>query len=172
MDFEEKVLKAKKGDDNAFYEIVSSEKAILYKMAYSYVKNKDDAVDIVSDTVYKAYISISKLKEPAFFKSWLIRILINSAIDFIKKSKKVLLLDEKINIVTAEEDSEYTMDLYSAVDRLDEKCRTTVILKYFQDMTLKQVAEVMECPLGTVKTYLHRALASLKLDIASEEELY
>ena len=172
MDFEEKVMKAKKGDDNAFYEIVSEEKAILYKMAYSYVKNKEDAIDIVSETVYKAYISIKKLNDPAFFKSWIIRILINSAIDFIKKSKKTLPLDEKINVLAAETDREYTMDLYSAVDKLDEKCRTTVILKYFQDMTLQQVAEIMECPLGTVKTYLHRALTALKLDITLEEDLY
>jgi RNA polymerase sigma-70 factor (ECF subfamily) len=58
--------------------------------------------------------------------------------------------------------------LYNAVDRLDVKCRTVVILKYFQDMTLTQAAGIMGCPVGTVKTYLHKALQELRMELKEE----
>ena len=71
MNLEEKVKKAQKGDDNAFYELISEKKEVLYKLAYTYVKNKDDALDIIQETIYKAYMSINKLKEPKFFNTYI-----------------------------------------------------------------------------------------------------
>ncbi|HEY5562443.1 MAG TPA: sigma-70 family RNA polymerase sigma factor [Clostridiaceae bacterium] len=177
MDFVEKVNLAKKGDDNAFYELINDRKAILYKMAYAYVKNKEDAVDIVSDTIYKSYISIRKLTEPSFFNSYVTRILINTSLDFIRKNKAMISLEDKdyplLGILgkVEEGDKEAVLDLYKAVDKLDEKCKTTVILKYFQDMTIVQVAEIMELPIGTVKTYLHKALKELRLDLSLEANI-
>ena len=174
LDFIEKVNLAKRGDDNAFYELINDRKAILYKMAYAYVKNKEDAVDIVSDTIYKSYISIKKLKEEAFFNSYVTRILINTSLDFIRKNKRIISLQDKDypldGILSKIEDcdKEAILDLYKAVDRLDEKYKTTVILKYFQDMTITQVAEIMEVPIGTAKTYLHKALKELRLDLSLE----
>ena len=67
VDTNVKIKLAQKGDDNAFYELISERKDQLYKTAFAYVKNKEEALDIVSDTVYKAYISIKNLKEPSFF---------------------------------------------------------------------------------------------------------
>ena len=69
MDTEEKVRLARKGDDNAFYELMSQRKNQLYKTAFAYVKSREDALDIVSDTVYKAYISLASLKNPEFFNT-------------------------------------------------------------------------------------------------------
>lgn len=173
MELEEKVLRAKKGDDNAFYELVNEKKDILYKTAYAYVKNKEDALDIVHNTVYKAYVSLNKLKEPKFFNTWLMRILINCSLDFIRKEKKVIELQ---NEISTEENQlqlphEEILDLYDAVDKLNGKSKTIVILKYFQDMTLTQIAEVMECPLGTVKTNLHKALKELRMDLEEVETI-
>ena len=171
MELEEKVIKAKKGDDNAFYELINERKEILYKTAFTYVKNKEDALDIVHNTVYKAYISIGKLKEPKFFNTWLTRILINSSLDVIRKNKKTVEFQDKIcNESDATKiDSEEIMDLYNAVDKLNEKCKTIVILKYFQGMTLSEIAEVLQCPLGTVKTNLHKALQELRVDLEGVE---
>lgn len=169
MELGEKILKAQKGDDNAFYEIMDEKKSMLYKVAYTYTKNREDALDIVSDTFYKAYISIKKLKEPEFFNTWLVRILINCAVDHIRKNKKVVAsdsiqLEKEHNAWNREE----IIDLKAAVDRLDEKYKTIVILKYFQDMKLSEIAEVLSCPLGTVKTNLHKALSELKLDLKED----
>lgn len=172
VDFNEKVLRARLGDDNAFAELIGERKEMLYRTAFTYVKNKDDALDIVGETIYKAYISIKKLKEPQFFNTWLTRILINISLDHIKKNKKLLPFEGEMamNESVSSRDPAELLDLYYAVDRLEPKCKTIVILKYFQDFTLAQIAEVMECPIGTVKTYsmkdLKYAPHTLKLNVS------
>jgi len=171
LELEEKIIKAKKGDDNAFYELISERKEILYKTAFTYVKNKEDALDILNETVYRAFISIKRLKEPEFFNTWLTRILINCALDTLRKDKKVLQLDEQAGIANLSSNlaQEDVFDLNIAVDSLKEKYKTIVILKYFQDMTLAEISEVMQCPLGTVKTNLYKALKELKINLEEVE---
>ena len=171
MELEEKIIKAKKGDDNAFYELISERKEMLYKTAFTYVKNKEDALDILNETVYRAFISIKRLKEPEFFNTWLTRILINCALDTLRKDKKVLQLDEQAGIANLSSNlaQEDVFDLNIAVDSLKEKYKTIVILKYFQDMTLAEISEVMQCPLGTVKTNLYKALKELKINLEEVE---
>ena len=171
MELEEKIIKAKKGDDNAFYELISERKEMLYKTAFTYVKNKEDALDILNETVYRAFISIKRLKEPEFFNTWLTRILINCALDTLRKDKKVLQLDEQAGIANLSSNlaQEDVFDLNIAVDSLKEKYKTIVILKYFQDMTLAEIAEVLQCPLGTVKTNLYKALKELKINLEEVE---
>ena len=170
MDSNGKIKLAQKGDDNAFYELLSQRKSQLYKTAFAYVKNKEEAMDIVSDTVYKAYISIKKLKEPSFFDTWLTRILINTSLDSISKNSRVITLDENVssNIGIILKDNEQIIDLKVAVDKLQVEYKTIVILKYFQDMTLVEIAKILQCPLGTVKTRLHKALGELRLDLKEE----
>ncbi|MBU3111239.1 sigma-70 family RNA polymerase sigma factor [Clostridium lacusfryxellense] len=170
MDTNLKIKLAQKGDDNAFYELISERKSQLYKTAFAYVKNKEEAMDIVSDTVYKAYISIKKLKEPSFFNTWLTRILINTSLDSIKKSSKAAAFEENICVNTGiiVKDDEQLIDLNVAVDNLNGEYKTIVILKYFQDMTLIEISKILQCPLGTVKTRLHKALGELRLDLKEE----
>jgi len=170
VELEEKVIKAIKGDDNAFYELISERRAQLYRTAYTYVKNKEDALDIVSETVYKAYLSIKKLKEPRFFNTWLTRILINCSLDYIKKNKKVVDFEKctKFDEKVKDENKEEVIDLHNALDKLNENCKTIVILKYFQDLTITEVAEVLQCPIGTIKTNLHKALGQLRISLKEE----
>ena len=170
MDTNGKIKLAQKGDDNAFYELISERKSQLYKTAFAYVKNKEEAMDIVSDTVYKAYISIKKLKEPSFFNTWLTRILINTSLDYINKNSKVSSLKENISadISLILKDDDQRIDLKEAVDKLIGEYKTIVILKYFQDMTLVEISKILQCPLGTVKTRLHKALGELRLDLKEE----
>lgn len=169
MDYKELVNKAKRGDKAAFTELVAAKKDALYRIAYSYARNRDDALDIVSDTVYKAYVSINKLKEPSHFSTWLTRILINSALDHLRLNKRVLVTDQELLRENAEpRNREALLDLYQAIDALNEKERAVVILKYLEDMTLEQVALVLHCPIGTVKTYLHRALKELRLELKED----
>jgi RNA polymerase sigma-70 factor (ECF subfamily) len=170
VDTSEKIKLAQQGDDNAFYELINERKSQLYKTAYAYVKNKEEAMDIISETVYKAYISIKKLKEPSLFNTWLTRILINTSLDYLKKTSKIVPLDENLRTDTfiIPKDDEQIIDLKIAVDRLNGKLKTIVILKYFQDMTLVEIAKTLQCPLGTVKTMLHKALGELRLDLKEE----
>ena len=170
MEFEEKVIKAIKGDENAFYELVNERKEQMYRTAFTYAKNKEDALDIVSETVYKAYLSIKKLKEPRFFNTWLTRILINCSLDYIRKNKKVLSFEEYSTADEGIEDKnkEEIIDLHNALGKLNESCKSVVILKYFQDLTISEVAEVLQCPIGTIKTNLHKALNQLRINLKEE----
>jgi RNA polymerase sigma-70 factor, ECF subfamily len=172
MLFQDKVKKAKRGDDKAFQELVEAEKERLYRMAYLYVKNESDAIDIVYETIYKAYISIKKLKETNYFSTWLTRILINTALDFIKKNKRVIPVEElerygnyknieKLHI-------EERMDLVDAIDQLEEKYKTVIILRYYNDLTIKEIAKILNYPEGTVKTNLHRAINQLRIYLRKE----
>ncbi|MTK13271.1 MAG: RNA polymerase subunit sigma-70, partial [Clostridiaceae bacterium] len=88
------VTKAQKGDDIAFSELINSCKEKLYKIAFAYLKNEEEALDIVSDTIYKAYMDINKLKNPQYFNTWITRIRINGAINRLKKNKRIVLIDE------------------------------------------------------------------------------
>lgn len=166
MDIEELIKKARKGDSEAFYELIKSNEAVLYRTALLYLKNEHDALDAVSETVYKSFISIKKLKEPRYFRTWLIRILINVCLDQIKKSKKIVYVEERfIDVIDFDwDESEDKIDLKKAIDQLDEKEKTVVILKYFHNMTIVEISEVLECPVGTVKTNLHNALEELRLE--------
>ena len=154
---------AQKGDDNAFYELISARKSQLYKTAFAYVKNKEEAMDTVSETVYKAYISIKKLKEASLFNTWLTRILINVSLDSIKKNNRVVSFEDNVNadtyIISNEDDG--IIDLKVAVDKLHGKYKTIVILKYFQDMTLVEMAKILQCILEQQKQCCIKHLENL-----------
>ncbi len=174
MDLKEAVLQAQRGDAEAFHRLVEAKKGDLYKVAYCYTRNKEDALDLVSETVYKAFVSLKKLKRPQYFNTWLTRILINTALNHLKKTGRTVPLEEnraqappayREGISADEVDR---LDLMQALERLDDPLKTVVILKYFQDLTLTEVAEVLECPVGTAKSYLHRALKILRLELKED----
>ncbi|WP_238883597.1 sigma-70 family RNA polymerase sigma factor [Clostridium sp. YIM B02551] len=170
MDLEKKIAQAVKGDEEAFNYILKLKKEDLYRTAYAFVKNKDDALDILQETVYKAYISIEKLRKPQYFNTWLTRILINNCKNFIRNKEKVIYLEDNKN---CNEDSakiniDERLDLLYAIDKLEEKHRMVIILKYFQDLTINQIAESLDCPIGTVKTYLNKGLSQLRLYVGKE----
>lgn len=150
--------------------MIKENKERLYKIAYSYAQNSDDAMDIVQESVYKAYVKKSNLKQPEYFMTWITRILINCAIDFLKKSKKIINFDENFNEadrtkVTPEE----IIDLHSALKDLDERSKTVVVLRYFEDMTLKDISNILDLPLSTTKTILYRTLSELKIKLEEND---
>ncbi|GGH76785.1 RNA polymerase sigma-70 factor (ECF subfamily) [Pullulanibacillus pueri] len=162
----EMIKKAKKGNEQAFQQIIQIEKDKLYRMAYIYVKNDEDALDIVQETIYKAFISIKKLKEPKHFSTWLTRILMNTAITFIKKHKPLVLLENMDRVDdTHPHRVEESLDLLEAIENLEEKYKTVIILRYYRDLTIKQIADILNCPEGTIKTHLHRAIGQLKIEL-------
>ncbi|AKN30101.1 RNA polymerase sigma70 factor [Clostridium carboxidivorans P7] len=171
MVIEELVNEAKNGDENAFCELMQINKEILYKTAYAYTKNQHDALEILDSTVYKAYISIKKLKDTKYFNTWIMRILINNCINFLNKKKRIILFKKNDDIIKETqfiENKEEILDLYEAIDNLDSKLKIIIILRYFQDLTVPQIAEIMDYPLGTVKTYIHKALKQLRIKLEVE----
>lgn len=154
--------KAQKGNANAFIELLQHEKLKLYKMAFLYMKNENDALDIVQETVARAFANIGSVKEPAYFSTWLTKICINTALESIRKSNKIIYMEQPIIEIAEDLVLDEKMDLLEAIEQLDEKYKTVIILKYYQDLPVKDIAQLLQCPEGTVKTNLHRAIQQLK----------
>ncbi|WPC41167.1 sigma-70 family RNA polymerase sigma factor [Clostridium sp. JS66] len=168
MDIEELTIKAKGGDENAFCELIKINKEVLYKTAFYYTKNKHDSLEILDDVVYKAYKSIKKLKREKYFNTWLMRILINSCINYINKRKRLIFFSKNIDITEKHksvDNREELLDLYKAIDTLEDKFKMIIILRYFNDLTVPQIASIMDYPIGTVKTYIHKALKQLRIEL-------
>lgn len=169
MQHDEKMIAAAiQGDRLALQQLLKLEKEKLYRMAYTYVKNEEDALDIFQQTVLQAIESVHQVKEPEYFSTWLTRICINKSLSVLKKKKKLIVLDEVEDRRAATEDSvdiAQQLDVASALGLLPEKYKTVLLLRFYQDFTVKQIADVMECPEGTVKTGIHRGLALLKKEL-------
>ena len=163
------VRDAKKGSDQAFEELINIYKEYLYKMAFIYTKNEHDALDIYQETVYKGYLNIDKLKDSSYFKTWITRILINNVNmknRHVNRFKDVEVEDYigEIEYSSIEE----KIDLYDAIDVLEEKYKTPIILQYFQDLTVSQISKIMDCNENTVKSYIRRGKKKL-YDLLKEE---
>lgn len=167
-----KKLNRRKMREENFLKLIHRNQDRMYKIAYAYVKNKEDALDVVQETVYKAYISYDKLKTPAYADTWLIRILINASIDLIRINKKTVPLE--IEHYDEETYSQYDaihdhMTLQQALDNLDEHERTVIVLRFFDDMKLKDVAKLLDKPISTIKSTLYRSLKKMEIEISEVE---
>ncbi len=158
------IKKAINGNKECLEELLIIHGDQLYRTAYLYVRNREDALDVVQETSYKAFLSISQLKNEKFFLTWLTKILINCSYDVLKKSKKELPLNSMIELpsATKREKREEILDLLEAINRLNEKHKNAIILYYFHDLPISEVAKVMNLPENTVKTYLSRGKERLK----------
>lgn len=168
------VKRAIKGSKNDFALLIHQYKNELYRIAYIYTKNQDDALEAIDETIYKAYISIKKLRKPEFFKTWIIRILINECISILRKKNKIVLEKDNNKFEVTYEDSNLTFDyeeLYEAINILTDKQRTAIVLRYFDDLKTSTISEIMGIPENTVKAHIRRGLLSLK-KILKEEIIY
>lgn len=153
-------------DKLRFARELQSRKEKYYRIAYSYVKNEHDALDIVGEAAYKGLRTLGTLRQPDYFDTWMTRIVINAAIDFTRSRSRVALCEEPALEVLAVPEEELTpedsMDLYKALDALSEKDRICVTLRYFEEQTFVQIAEILQEPETTVKSRLYRALRKMR----------
>ena len=169
MSVEQELLIPTTLDRNTFCILINDRKEKLYRLAYMYVKNRDDALEIVQESIYKAYLSFEKLKEVKYFNTWLTRIVINCSLDYIRKRKRLTFFEENISMSKSyEEDKDDVIDLYTSVDKLKGNLKTVIILKYFEDLSINSIAEVLECSVSTVKNNLHKALEILRIQLKEE----
>ncbi|HOA81666.1 MAG TPA: sigma-70 family RNA polymerase sigma factor, partial [Defluviitaleaceae bacterium] len=135
----------------------------MYRLAYSYVKNEADALDVVQESVYKAIRSASKVKQIDYIRSWLYRIVINTSLDILHNKTRESLSDEIIQ--EAIEDKNKDLDLIDSLHNLNDKERLVIVLRFFEDMKINDVAEILQENANTVKSILYRALKKLRVDI-------
>ena len=142
----------------------------IYRLAFSYVKNQQDAEDIVNESIKKALYSINSLKNEYYMSTWLYRIVVNTANSYLKSKSKIIYLDEQIEDSLIIEDTHQDTDLYNLVMELEPKYRIVIILKFYEDMTFEQIADILNENVNTVKTRLYNALNKLKIELCKEED--
>ena len=141
----------------------------FYRIAYTYVKSREDALDVIHDAIVKALQSYHTLRRPEYAKTWFYRILINECNSFLRKNRRLLSWEDGLAQQAAENlfdiyKDEY-IDLYAAVEKLSPDMKTVVVLRFFEEMKLEEIAEITSTNLNTVKSRLRRALNYLKLDM-------
>lgn len=171
------VKRARKHDEKALTQLLTYYQKYLYQIAFLYCKDQEQALDAVSECVTKVYLNLPKLKEPKYFKTWMTRILINEVLDGMKKQKNLIsydrLQDAGYEPEYAEDSitQEERIDLYRAMDSLKPDYKKALILKYFQDFSIKEISEIMDMSENSIKVLLHRGRKKLR-HILSEEMNY
>lgn len=137
----------------------------LYRVAYLYLKSEASALEAVDEAVYLAYKNLKQLKQPEYFKTWLTRILINVCNKELKRSKRIAPIEEAPEKSKEHYDS---MPLKEAIAKLPQELQIIINLRYFNDYTLIETAEILKLPQGTVATRQRKALALLRLELEVE----
>ncbi len=140
----------------------------LYRLAFSYAKNEHDAEDIVNESVKRALDAIYQLEKEEFLGTWMYRIVINTASSYMKMKSKLIYIDEIIENTLVKEDKYQDTDLYNMVMKLDSKYRIVIVLRFYEDMAIDKIAEVLNENVSTVKTRLYKALKLLKIEMNEE----
>ncbi|MDK2563965.1 RNA polymerase sigma factor [Romboutsia sedimentorum] len=156
----------KKIKEKTFKNYIIENKNSFYRIAYKYVRNEQDALDIVQESILKGLSKIDKLENVDCIKPWFYTILINTSIDYTRKSKKYTQIVEKISTDTyIDRDIETDIDIQMALDNLPKEYKTVVMLRYFEDMKISDIAKTLDENINTVKTRLYKALKLLKIEI-------
>lgn len=169
MELTELVKKAEKGDNASFSKLIKSCEKDMYRVAEAMLKNDDDALDCIQETIMRAYKNINKLEKKEYFKTWLIRILINTCNDTLERRKKIIEYREYASPELKDGFNMDEVEVRDAVDKLEPELKLLVILYYFEDMSVKDIAGSLEIAEGTVKSRLSRARNRLKEILENNE---
>lgn len=179
------------GDMRAFEELAAKYQHKIYNLAYRYMGSEEDASDMAQEALIKAYRSLATFKGDSSLGTWLYRITTNVCLDELRKRKRTLhmiSLDEPVATTDGDEiereiaDPSPTADiiyqyketevyLQSLINMLKPEQKTVIILRDVMDLTYEEIAEVLNCSIGTVKSRLSRGRDILRKKIAKRELL-
>lgn len=137
-----------------------------YRLAYSYVHNESDACDIVQNGAYRAILHSDTLRQEKYAATWLYRIMLNEIFRFVKKEQPLSL--DAVEAEQGKEDTYENIDLQRALDMLPKEDKAVIELKYFEDMKLTEIAEVLNENVNTIKSRLYRGLKKLRVEFADD----
>ncbi|WP_338553261.1 RNA polymerase sigma factor SigW [Paenibacillus sp. KS-LC4] len=168
-----------KGDQRAFAELVGLYQDKLFHMAYRMLSNRQEAEDVVQEAFMRVYRNLERYDETLKFSTWIYRIATNLCIDKLRKRKPVYSLDAEstdhegldgYSMIpsdnrTPESEtllSETQRIIHQAIDSLPPKYKTVMMLRYIEDLSLQEISEVMDIPVTTIKTRVHRGREFLR----------
>jgi len=151
-------------------EFIVTHRDTYYRLVYSYVHNREDTFDIIQDAICKALSTAKTLNHSEAAEAWFIRILINTSLDYIRKNKRYTFIDDALlDVVTPPAEDQYPdIDLKEAIEKLPTLNKTVILLRYFQDMKIDEIAHVMNENVNTTKSRLYSSLKKLKISLEDE----
>lgn len=155
------IKQAIQGDKDAFVLLIQKNSQDMYKVARSILHNEEDVADALQDTIVACFEKIHTLEKPQFFKTWLIRILINQCNDVIRKGKREHPVESYIHEIGSTEQMDY-WEFLQILQELEEKYRLVIILYYVQEFRVKEIASLLEISETAVKSRLKRGREKLK----------
>ncbi|SFL33617.1 RNA polymerase sigma-70 factor, ECF subfamily [Paenibacillus sp. 1_12] len=161
---------AQSGDRDALITLLREIENHVYRTAYYILGNEQDALDAAQEALIRIYTKINSYEEKAQFKTWVQRIVTNLCIDKFRKNKPTVSIEQfdltftETQTVEQEVMSAYIAeDIKEAIDKLPEHHRSVVVLRYLQDFSYNEIAESLDLPINTVKSYLFRARQQLQM---------
>ena len=150
--------------DGEFLQLIEARSDSFYRVAYGYVRNPEDAKDIVQEAVCKAYVGKKHLKERDKFYPWFYRILTHTAVSFLRKHARDAAWEEELLEVPQPQEEQWGDALWvkDSLARLEEKSRTVIVLKVYENMTFGEIAQILRKPENSVKSLYYRGLKSLR----------
>lgn len=158
---------AKAGDKEAYKRLIEQYKKYLFHIAYSILGDEDDCGDAIAETIIIAYENLRKLREPKFFKTWITRILINESKKILLRKGKTTYLEdcEKEPAYQEKLNKEDKMDLQNALNTLSREQYNVIMLFYYNDLKINEIAKILNVPEGTVKSRLSSAKEKLYFEL-------
>lgn len=159
------IKKAKKGDEEAFFNLMEINKISLYKAGRAILNNDEDVADAIQETVISAYRNIKSLKNDSYFKTWLTKILINKCKDIISKNKETVILDDYVEEGYIQEFLS-KFEIEDMLNDLSKEQRLVVSLYYISQFNTREISEILKEPEGTIKSRISRAKIKLRQSFA------
>lgn len=167
--YEKKMLvKVKRGVKKAFEPIVKIYMKKAYYCALSFVGNEEDALELSQEGFVRAFRSIKRYDLKKNFFPWLYQIIKNLCLDFLNKRKKDLIMSEKLKAIDLEKTREKRIDkesVWQAIETLKPEQREIIVLKYFQNYSYREIADIMDKPLGSIMSSLYYSKQKLKKEM-------
>ena len=156
----------KKTNEKIVEDIIIEQYNQYYRLAYSYVHNEADAEDIVQNGAYKALRNSRTLRNSEYAKTWVYRIMLNEIFNFLRQNKAVSYeyMQEEMGMgAEAVEDTYADIDLQTALDSLPEQDKAIIVMKFFEDKKLEEIADILNENINTIKSRLYRSMKKLRI---------
>lgn len=185
------VKRTLRGDTYAFEELVKTYQNKVYMLAYRYMSNEDDANDMAQEAFIKAYRSLRSFKGDASFGTWIYRITTNVCLDELRRRKRKIVplsLDEPLATLDGDdiereisdhsmaadviyEKKEFSQNIQMLLDEMKPEHKSVIVLRDIMDLSYEEIAVVLDCSIGTVKSRISRARNLLQKKITERELL-
>lgn len=180
---EELVARSKTGDTESFNQLVKRWERPIFALAYRTLGREEDARDVTQETFLRAFRALSGFKGDAKFSSWLYRIALNLCRDWMRKERRapMVAVPEGVEVAQLAADhgptetvedlaarAELSREVAKAMAHLPEEQRNAIILKEYHGLTFQEIADLMRCPLSTVKTRVYQGLSTLRKELGEQ----